>query len=183
VLAGALLPLIDADENKAIEKAKEVLHPFEQLFHNAWLEMMFAKTGITHPTQEDVNLILELMHIMESKKLDYTDTFQSLIYDVESSVLPDAHHPLTAWTREWTSRIENADKQLVIALMRRSNPVYIPRNHWVENVLSDAVNGNKQSLNELLDMIRNPYKTRTVSVYFEDTPESFDHTYRTFCGT
>jgi uncharacterized protein YdiU (UPF0061 family) len=163
--------------------AKEVLHPFEQKFHEAWLKMMFAKTGIIHPSQEDVNLILELMHIMETEKLDYTDTFQLLIHHARSSVLPDAQHPLATWINKWTSRLEHTDKVLSMACMQKSNPVFIPRNHWVEKVLADVVQGNNQPMGELLDMIRHPYETRTVSAYFEKAPEGFDRTYRTFCGT
>ena len=44
--------------------------------------------------------------------------------------------------------------------MDRVNPVYIPRNHLVEQALSAATEGDLDPLNQLLDAVAAPYEER-----------------------
>jgi uncharacterized protein YdiU (UPF0061 family) len=67
--------------------------------------------------------------------------------------------------------------------MDRVNPVYIPRNHLVEEALAAATEGDLDPLSRLLAAVTTPYDERPdLERYAEPAPEDFG-TYRTFCGT
>ena len=66
--------------------------------------------------------------------------------------------------------------------MHRQNPSVIPRNHLVELALEQSINGNFNYLNDLLDLVSNPYNYKS-NYSFQDTPKGFDDSYKTFCGT
>jgi uncharacterized protein YdiU (UPF0061 family) len=67
--------------------------------------------------------------------------------------------------------------------MDRVNPVYIPRNHLVEEALTAGTAGNLEPLGRLLEAVRRPYEERAgLEPYARPAPETFG-AYRTFCGT
>jgi uncharacterized protein YdiU (UPF0061 family) len=67
--------------------------------------------------------------------------------------------------------------------MDRVNPIYIPRNHLVEEALEAATVGDLNPLQRLLDAVTAPYRERSgLERYAMAAPEDFGD-YRTFCGT
>lgn len=69
------------------------------------------------------------------------------------------------------------------ALMRRVNPVYIPRNHLVEEALTAGEAGDMEPFTRLLEAVTDPYTERPgLARYALPAPEDFGP-YRTFCGT
>jgi uncharacterized protein YdiU (UPF0061 family) len=67
--------------------------------------------------------------------------------------------------------------------MDRVNPIYIPRNHLVEEALAAATAGDLGPLQPLLDAVNAPYDERPgFERYASAAPEDFG-TYRTYCGT
>ncbi len=71
----------------------------------------------------------------------------------------------------------------VEALMRRSNPAFIPRNHNVEAALLAASSANHLGVMErLLDVLTSPYDHARDLPEFS-TPASGERPYVTFCGT
>ena len=67
--------------------------------------------------------------------------------------------------------------------MNRSNPIYIPRNHLVEEALAAATAGDLNPLRQLLAAVSAPYDERPgLERYALPAPEDFGE-YRTFCGT
>ena len=85
--------------------------------------------------------------------------------------------PFDAWARRWTELDPDAEA------MNAVNPIYIPRNHLVEEALDAATQGNIDLVQRLLDAVTNPYAGRPgLEVYAAPAPESFGR-YRTFCGT
>jgi uncharacterized protein YdiU (UPF0061 family) len=67
--------------------------------------------------------------------------------------------------------------------MDRLNPVYIPRNHHVEEALAAATADDLQPLRRLLDVLAQPFDERPgLEPYAAPAPPSFG-AYRTFCGT
>ena len=69
-----------------------------------------------------------------------------------------------------------------IKLMRTANPVVIPRNHKVEEVLNEANNDNTEPLNKFLEILKNPYSDQKNIKDFQ-LPSSSKEKYQTFCGT
>jgi uncharacterized protein YdiU (UPF0061 family) len=67
--------------------------------------------------------------------------------------------------------------------MDRVNPVYIPRNHHVEEALAAASAGDLRPFRRLLDVLAQPFDERPgLEPYAGPAPPSFG-AYRTFCGT
>ena len=67
--------------------------------------------------------------------------------------------------------------------MDRVNPVYIPRNHLVEEALASATEADLGPLSQLLAAVTAPFDERPgFERYAAPPPEDFG-TYRTFCGT
>ena len=71
----------------------------------------------------------------------------------------------------------------VAAAMDRVNPIYIPRNHLVEEALAAATAGDLEPFDRLLDVLASPFDERPgLEAYAAPAPASFGR-YRTFCGT
>lgn len=67
--------------------------------------------------------------------------------------------------------------------MDRVNPIYIPRNHLVEEALAAASRGELTPLDDLLVALSAPYDERPgLQRYAAPAPADFG-AYRTFCGT
>ena len=67
--------------------------------------------------------------------------------------------------------------------MDRTNPVYVPRNHLVEEALDAATGGDLAPLDRLLEAVSAPYDERPgLERYAEPAPDSFG-SYTTFCVT
>ena len=68
--------------------------------------------------------------------------------------------------------------------MARVNPVYVPRNHLVEEALEAATAGDLAPFEMMLDVVTNPFDERPGAERFaEPAPDGFTAGYRTFCGT
>ena len=68
--------------------------------------------------------------------------------------------------------------------MDRVNPLYIPRNHLVDEALTAATDGDVGPFDELLDVVTHPFERRDGWERFaEPAPESFGRQFQTFCGT
>jgi len=74
-LAECLLPLIDKDEKRSIEIAQNLINTFSSLFKDNWLQMMKKKLGIKDQSEDDEELINNLIKWMQQKKPDFTNTF------------------------------------------------------------------------------------------------------------
>jgi uncharacterized protein YdiU (UPF0061 family) len=67
--------------------------------------------------------------------------------------------------------------------MNRVNPVYVPRNHLVDEALAAAVAGDRAPLDRLLEVLARPFEERPgLEAYALPAPPSFG-SFRTFCGT
>ena len=70
-----------------------------------------------------------------------------------------------------------------VAAMNAVNPLYIPRNHKVEEALEAATGGDMQPYRTLLEVVTHPFDERSDwEAYARPAPES-NGRYVTFCGT
>lgn len=180
-LAGALIPVIDDNEETAIEKVKEVINSFSGLYEEKFYQMMAQKIGIAKPTSEDKNMINQLLNCMKNNEMDYTNTFRYLSYQQPTEDLLNIDE-FKRWEMNWTKRIKTEGTPY--ELMRESNPSVIPRNHLVEEVLDQAAfENNPQPMENLLETLKNPYKELPLDNTYGKAPEGGDDHYQTFCGT
>ena len=91
-----------------------------------------------------------------------------------------------AWAARWRERLEeeSVSGPERAALMRKANPVFIPRNHLVEAALSAAVERQDfQPFEELLDVVSRPYEDRPNLERYKAPASPEEYVSQTFCGT
>jgi uncharacterized protein YdiU (UPF0061 family) len=87
-----------------------------------------------------------------------------------------------AWSKRWLAGV--GDGRVAIAdRMDRANPIYIPRNHLVEDALTDATGGNLQPFEELLEVVTHPFEQRAGWERYESGAPADAPPHRTFGGT
>ena len=181
--AECLIPLIDNNEDKAIQLATEAIDNFQNIYEEKWLNMMRDKLGLFGNTKDDKKLIDDLLTWMEKNKADYTNTFCYLMnISIGNSSLYDDKEFIN-WSNNWKNRIfiNNNSKDKSIELMKKTNPIIIPRNHKVEEALKAANENDLEVMNRLLSNLDNPYsEQKDIEDY--QLPSN-NEGYQTFCGT
>ena len=180
--AECLIPLINKDEDKAIKIASETIDNFQNIYEEKWLNMMRDKLGLFGEDKNDKKLINHLLNWMEINKADYTNTFCYLM-NIKIDNIEIYNDPnFINWTKNWQKRVLfNNSKDSSIKLMRKSNPVVLPRNHKVEEALAAANENNIEVINKLLSVLSKPYDNQKNIKNYQ-TP-STNKKYQTFCGT
>ncbi|RQD68621.1 MAG: YdiU family protein [Tindallia sp. MSAO_Bac2] len=193
--AETLLPLIHQEEKKAIGKAQEVLAEYSSLFRSYWLDGFRKKLGIMEEAAADVKLIEDLLHVMEKKEMDFTNTFRELTLRSmetaknfqEKQEREETKNPeFEKWLQGWKKRIADQKKpaEEIAGLMKKSNPSIIPRNHRVEETLRAAVKQQDyRVMEELLKALADPYAYTSDQEKYAQLPPKMDTPYQTFCGT
>jgi uncharacterized protein YdiU (UPF0061 family) len=151
---------------------------------------MRAKLGLAEDPGDDGALVADVLAALQPQGVDFTSFFRALAATVrgERSGARDLfadRAPFDAWAARWSAELfrEGRDPQVVAAAMDRVNPVYIPRNHLVEETLTAATSGDLEPFHRLLDVIGAPFDERPgLEAYAEPAPESFGR-YVTYCGT
>jgi uncharacterized protein YdiU (UPF0061 family) len=182
--AECLIPLIDKNEEAAIKIATDVIDNFQNIYEKKWLNMMRDKLGLFGEDKNDRKLIDDLLNWMEKHKIDYTNTFCHLM-EIKIDDNTYKEEAFITWFEEWKkrSKLNNSSKEKQIELMKKNNPIVIPRNHKVEEALSEAYSGNLEKMNKLNNVLKNPYSNQEdISEYQVPAPMT-DEKYQTFCGT
>ncbi len=184
-LAEALLPLIDADEERAVATATaQPASASRRRTPTPSPTGAAAKLGLPDGARRGLvaPLVEDLLALMAAARVDHTSFFRGLADaargDAEGvrGVVLDLPG-LDAWLERWRALDPDADA------MDRVNPVYIPRNHLVEQALDAATAGDLAPLHRLLEAVTAPYDERPgLAAYAEPGPESAGP-YVTFCGT
>lgn len=221
-LADCLLPLVaecqnvscdehlSLDDKKeaqlqlALEKVEKIIHQFPSKFETAYYAMYANKLGMSQIDTPDKALIEGVLEIMQTKRLDYTQTFCRLTQSLTDIVIADElKAELGDWYTRWLSVIEKTNYsdqdnniEAALAIMSKNNPIVIPRNHHVEQILSrceDALansptqlsaNGSINSIvAEFITVLCSPYSQLDATKNYQDTPADGDRYYQTFCGT
>ena len=85
----------------------------------------------------------------------------------------------------WKARRTRNPKSLKTSfcLMSDSNPVIIPNNYYVEEVLAAGEEGDLKPFLVLLEALKNPFKETLSNQAYRDPTIKPDPNYKTFCGT
>jgi uncharacterized protein YdiU (UPF0061 family) len=183
-LAEALLPLFSDDQEQAVALAVDSLGGFRREYETAWSAGMRQKLGLPRGLDDAVIQALgaDLLGLLQENRVDLTSFFRALGAAARGDAEPARRLVLDlesfdAWAARW--RELGPDPEA----MDRSNPVYVPRNHLVEEALEAATAGDLDPLERLLDAVTRPYDVRPgLERYAAPAPDDFG-TYRTFCGT
>lgn len=183
--AETLLPLLDPDQQAAIDQATAVLNEFPGQFERYWLAGMRAKLGLATSEPEDSELIGALLEWMQNAEADFTNTFRDLATGQARDPQNYSAPEFQTWLSRWQTRLEREGRpsDAVQSQMLATNPAVIPRNHRVEEALAAAENQDDLTLfHRLLDVLAAPYEPRPGLEPYQEVPPD-DDTYCTFCGT
>ncbi len=214
-------PLDASAQQAAVESANAALASFAPQFEAANLAGLRRKLGFATELAEDEALANNLLDVMAANQADFTLTFR---YLSEAASAPISSTPgpsasatpspraeaklralfadpaaFDAWAIRWRQRLEVEPDTFHgrSAGMLRTNPLFIPRNHLVEFVITAAVSRQDfQPFEELLDIVTHPFETpNSANLPGTGHPDSnpFDRFSRparpdeavlaTFCGT
>jgi uncharacterized protein YdiU (UPF0061 family) len=179
--AEALLPLIDADRDKAVVLATEAMQGYAADFEAEWNEVQRRKLGLR---KADATLAAGFLALLQSHRADYTLALRYLAdaadgNDATLLALLGYGDDVRGWLARWRPQLaDNA-----AAAMRAVNPKFIPRNHRVEEVLAAAVVGDLAPLHTLLKVLAKPFDEHPGFGKYAEPPEETGVPYRTFCGT
>ena len=182
--AEALLPLFDEDLDEAIKLAEASLHAFQGHYDRAWATGMADKLGLPDVPRDVVSgLATEALTQLQQSQVDFTSFFRRLSRAARGDAEPVRGEfiDLAAfddWLTRWRALEPAPD------LMDRVNPVYIPRNHLVEEALTAANGGELGPFQALMDAVGSPFEERAgLDRYAEPGRKEFTASFRTFCGT
>ena len=184
--AESLLPLFSDNKDEAVKMAEEALNLYSDTYFESWYSEMRRKLGLYNKEEGDKDLIKRLLNIMEISKADYTNTFLNLTIGNLEDMDIFKTKQFEEWHQLWMERLQRQNKSIEEArnLMKKSNPVLIPRNHRVEEALEAAVNRNDYSvMNHLLHALKNPFDYDNINEYYTELPPKSSCGYKTFCGT
>jgi len=190
-LAESLLALIDTDQQRAVELVTKSLNESPEKYSSYWLQGMCCKLGIKSTQQNDLDLVNDLLAEMHEYYVDYTLLFRDLA-EVLAGDNKAAHKHFSnvkkfeQWRDRWRDRLTSDEltTSASIELMNQVNPIYIPRNHKVEEAIEVAISVADYSKFEMLvDVLSQPYMQQLgKGEYEQPAPKEFG-AYKTFCGT
>jgi uncharacterized protein YdiU (UPF0061 family) len=172
-LAETLLPLIDEDAEAAVEAATAVLGEFAGAYERHMADGMAAKLGLPAP---DAELAGDLLELLRAQRVDFTSFFRALSAGTARSLFTEPE-PFDAWAARRAAQLPAG----AAAAMDRVNPVYVPRNHLVEEALTAATAGDLGPFHRLLDVVSSPYDERAGLEEYARPADGGP--YVTYCGT
>jgi serine/tyrosine/threonine adenylyltransferase len=185
--AETLLPLLSEDSAKAVAMAEPVLETFAKVYQRELQKRFTAKIGLEGDKNWD--LVASLLDTMAEGKADFTLLFRHLSKALESGsdeallALFTEPAPITTWINQWRERHSGMDRMPALELMRQANPVFIPRNHRVEEAISAANAGDYAPFHRLNRVLQDPFNEQSEFAHYETAPRADEVVQATFCGT
>ena len=195
-LAEALLPLMAEDPEQAIAPAMAVLETVPERVSRYWLAGFRAKLGLTTAEEGDAELVNGLLQAMHAAEADFTLTFRQLaaVASGQTPAIAGFHPDFAPWIAEWQARLAREPAVSLAngtgsfsdraALLLDANPLFIPRNHRVEEAIRAAEDHDDFGpFGLLLEVVTNPWDyVEQRNEYCRPALPS-ERVARTFCGT
>lgn len=168
-----------------VEPLQNAIDSYAERYSNGYLQMMGDKLGLTKfDAERDADLITTLQETLVLVETDMTIFFRNLANlttdhvdvaalsdDALLDVVSDAFYvmdQLTAekraafatWLRHYAERVQQngiGDHERA-GRMNAVNPKYVLRNYMAQLAIDDAEEGDYRLINEVLDLLRHPYK-------------------------
>jgi len=188
-LAEALLPLLAEETEAAKAIAVETLGGFGPAFQRAWSAGLLKKLGLASVRSEDAALVEQLLELMQAAMADFTLSFRRLAEAAEGETalllaLLGGTPEAAAWIAAWRERLAaEGDAASRAAALRAANPIYIPRNHLVEEALTAAEQGNTAPFEALAAVLADPFTERPGLERYATPAREEERVLATFCGT
>ena len=189
-LAECLLPLLDDNEEKAVEIANAALVEFGRVFQDRWLSAFRAKLGLHGEAEGDLDLVNGLLGLMHRSSADFTLTFRALgkvaggAGEEALRVLLGNGDDFAVWLSLWRQRIDGqGPPEQIQSAMDAVNPALIPRNHRIEEAIQAATYNDFSFFERLTTALQRPYVDDVAYDDLRVPPAPEERVTRTFCGT
>ncbi len=158
-----------------------VLAMFPDQYESHYLALMGPKLGLYDVQDADAGLITDWLKYLNDNGLDYTLSFRELASRTDATD-EDRFGPFEA---KWRQRAASQGRTPaeISAFMNSVNPLFIPRNHRVEQAISEAVGGDLTVFNDLNTALAQPYTEQPDLSDYAKAPKEHQRVTRTFCGT
>lgn len=169
-LGNALFRLIND-----VEPLQASLTAYNQSFHQHWNQLLAAKLGLDEDLlQANPLCYQQLVHVLSALEMDFNLFFDALTRmardgtDYASpecikalsacSYLPEQNvEELTSWLMRYKTLAAQSSQSRRAERMRTVNPVFILRNHLVQDVIDAAELGDFQPLQAIFARLKTPY--------------------------
>ncbi len=171
-LANGIYPLVG--EASPLE---ERLTRFAASYSGFWQDALRRKLGLARFEADDAALVEEMHAALQLAETDMTLFFRALAdvdigesaqsriepilgsYYRPEQLTPDVRSRIEAWLNRYASRVrgDGLDRNERRVVMNAANPKYVLRNYMAQLAIDDAERGDFGLVNELLDVLRDPY--------------------------
>ena len=190
-LAETLVRFVDPDKDRAIELLTETIGRIQPLYETYWLAGMRSKIGLSTEDPLDLELINDLLSVMEEGHADFSLVFRRLSQALRGGSNAVRHlfeepGDFDVWAQRWQKRLEQDGiaAETSAQAMDRVNPIYIPRNHKVEEALAAAVDQEDMiPFSKLLAVLSHPFDEVAGNEAYATPAPVTNIPYQTFCGT
>jgi len=170
-LAQTLVPLVGD-----VEKLEASLARFDDLYAADFAMGFTRKLGLARP---DVDFIVKTLKMMADEGVDFTLFFRRISYGLPIEDLFETPSLAAEWQADWQARTTPETR----AGMKAVNPVFIPRNHRIEAVITAATQGDFAPFEALVSVLEKPFEEQPQNAGYENPPTEGERVLATFCGT
>jgi uncharacterized protein YdiU (UPF0061 family) len=128
--------------------------------------------------------------MLHTQSVDYTQFLRSLssVIGGDASAARNSFiniEQYDVWEKQWKQLIagETRTTEAIAIAMNQINPMYIARNHLVEEALAAATEGDLAPTLKLLEVVQQPFNERAGLERFTQPAPTEYKNYQTFCGT
>ncbi|MEM9659104.1 MAG: YdiU family protein, partial [Planctomycetota bacterium] len=192
--AETLLPLLGEEgDERGVSDATAILETFAPTYERHWYEGAWTKLGLADAdsaSELERELVDDWLELLAENKVDCTLAWRHLAEAAEGNPSKlrssfDVPTAADAWLERWMSLQNGVAPSKLASAVRAANPLYIPRNHLVEEALAAATDaGDLTHFESLLEVVQRPFDENPQwTRYAAPAPTEFTACYRTFCGT
>ncbi len=197
--AECLVQIVNPDIDVAVEAIRPVLEKFNTLYEKVWVAGMRAKCGLIEKDQvskvSENSLIEKLLSLMQECCSDFTITFHELSRlsdqadEHDKSFLKQFSSNRSVarnWLEKWREAlaIQGIEQEQRQSQMQDVNPIYIPRNHRIEEAIRSAEDeGDFAKFHALHEVLKTPFAEQPGKQQYQNPPNPDQEVKQTFCGT
>ncbi len=157
------------------------LAEFPTHYNAVYCSLMRAKLGIIDEEAGEDELINDWLRHLQDESLDYTRSFRDLASRIDASGEPR----FGTFEEKWRARVlgQGRSPADIRAAMNAVNPLFIPRNHRIEQAIEQALRGDTTMFQELNALLAKPFAEQPPFAHYADPPAPEERVTQTFCGT
>jgi uncharacterized protein YdiU (UPF0061 family) len=190
-LIEALAPVLTEDRDELQAIATEASAQFSKLFEPDFIGGFRRKLGLLEEREGDPEFVQSAFDVMEQNEVDFTLFFRYLTRiaagsaPTEFEALFPSAQPAQTWLQTWRARIaqDSTPADTRADAMARVNPIFIPRNHRVEEAIQLAIAGDHASLHKLTGILSRPFEEQPEHAEYESAPTESEKVRQTHCNT